>query len=132
MVFELNYGEDITDAIISICKRKKINSGVVFFIGAVQKATLGYYHQNTKKYKKIFLNKPLEIVSGMGNISFKNKKHFLHAHISLSDKNGKVFGGHLFSPTIIFVCEVFILRENKKLSRGFDKQTGLFLWQKLN
>ncbi|MFA5779987.1 MAG: PPC domain-containing DNA-binding protein [Elusimicrobiota bacterium] len=130
MIFKLNYGEDITQAITKECCRKKIKSAFVFFIGAVQKATIGYYNQKAKKYKKISINKPMEIVSGIGNISVKEGKQFLHAHVSLSDKNGKLSGGHLFSPTIVFACEVFILKNNKNIIRKFDKKTGLFLWQK--
>lgn len=130
MIFKINYGEDITQAITEECRRKKIKSGLVFFIGAVRKATIGYYNQKTKKYKKIFINKPREIVSGVGNISVKEGKIFLHAHVSLSDENGKMSGGHLFSPTIVFACEVFIIENRKKFVRRFDKQTGLFLWRK--
>jgi uncharacterized protein len=130
MIFKLKHGEDIAEAILKKCNDKRIKSGVVFFIGAVQKATIGYYDQKIKKYKKIMLNEPMEIVSGMGNISIKDKKPFLHAHISLADKNGKLLGGHLFSPTVVFVCEVFVSKKNKKLIRKFDKQTGLFLWKK--
>ena len=130
MIFKLNYGEDITRAITEKCRRKKIKSAYVFFIGAVQKATVGYYNQKSKKYKKISINKPMEITSGIGNISIKDGEQFLHAHVSLSDKNGKLSGGHLFSPTIVFACEVFIIENRKKLVRKLDKQTGLFLWQK--
>ncbi len=130
MIFKLDYGEDITQAITEECRRKKIKSAYLFFIGAVQKATIGYYNQKTKKYKKIFINKPMEIVSGVGNISVKEEKIFLHAHVSLSDANGKMSGGHLFSPTIVFACEVFIIKNRRKLVRKFDKQTGLFLWQR--
>ncbi len=128
MIFKLNYGEDITQAITEECRRKKIKSAYVFFIGAVQNATIGYYNQKTKKYKKNFINKPMEIISGIGNISVKEGRQFLHAHVSLSDKNGKLSGGHLFSPTIVFACEVLIISQKEKLVRKFDEKTGLFLW----
>lgn len=130
MIFRLDYGADIQDAITLICRRKKIKSAVVVFIGAVKRATVGWYDQKSKKYKKISISKPMEIVSGTGNISIKEGKPFLHAHISLSDKNGKLSGGHLFSPTPVFACEVFILKTDEKLARKFDVRTGLFLWQK--
>ena len=129
MIFRLNYGDDIAEAIIEKCKGKKITSGAVFFIGAVQKAVLGYYDQKKKKYKRIIMNKPMEIVAGMGNISSKDNNLFLHAHITLSDEKGRVFGGHLFSPTVVFICEVYMVKKKVKLVRGFDKTTRLFLWQ---
>ncbi|MBN1383642.1 MAG: DUF296 domain-containing protein [Elusimicrobia bacterium] len=130
MIFRLKHGEDITGAVIDKCKSKKIESGVVFFIGAVQKAVIGFYNQKSKKYKKMMINKPMEIVSGIGNISLKDGKLFFHAHISLADKNGKLLGGHLFSPTTVFACEAVILKNNTKFIRKFDRKTGLFLWNK--
>jgi len=127
MIFHLKYGEDIVEAILKKCRNKNIKSGFVFFMGAVQKAELGYYNQKTKKYKRIIINEPMEIVSGMGNFSLRDNKIFMHAHVGLSDKNGNMHGGHLFSATV-FVCEVCILKEKGKFIRTFDKRTGLFLW----
>jgi len=130
MIFRLDYNSDISESVSAVCKSKGIYSGIVFFIGAVRNATIGYYCQNKKKYKKIKINKPMEIVSGIGNISIKDKRPFLHAHIALSDEKGRVIGGHLYSPTTVFACEAVIIKNRKKLVRTCDDKTGLFLWQK--
>ncbi|OGS43508.1 MAG: hypothetical protein A2539_02585 [Elusimicrobia bacterium RIFOXYD2_FULL_34_15] len=127
MIFHLKYGEDINEAILKKCREKNIKSGFVFFMGAIQKAELGYYNQKTKKYKKIEINKPMEIVSGIGNISLKENKIFLHAHVGLSDEKGNMHGGHLFAATV-FVCEVHISKEKMKLIRKYNERTGLYLW----
>ncbi len=130
MIFRLDYGSDISESIASFCSSKKIGSAAVFFIGAVKKATVGFYDQKTKKYKKETINKPMEIVSGIGNISLKDGRHFLHAHVTLSDKKGVVTGGHLFSPTVVFACEAVVIKNGKKLVRTYDEKTGLYLWRK--
>jgi len=130
MIFRLDYNSDIAESISAVCRSKKINSGIVYFIGAVKNATIGYYNQSKKKYKKIKINKPMEIVSGIGNISIKDKRPFLHAHISLSDERGRVTGGHLYSPTTVFACEAVIIKSRKQLVRVYDDKTGLFLWRK--
>lgn len=130
MIFKLDKGADIVEAISAVCKSKKIRSGSVFFIGAVKSATLSCYDQRGKKYKKMAVNKPMEIISGIGNISIKDNVPFLHAHVSLSDDKGKMTGGHLCSPTIVFACEAVIIKSGAKLVRRYDAETGLFLWQK--
>lgn len=129
MIFRLEHGADISKSITEFCVAHKIKSGLVLFIGAVFESTIGYYDQTKKKYKKISVKKPMEIVSGIGNISMKDNNPFLHAHISLADKSCKMIGGHLFSPTRVFACEVAILTGKKALSRQYDDQTGLFLWK---
>ena len=54
----------------------------------------------------------------------------VHAHVTLSDEQGNAFGGHLAPGTVIFACE-FVIQElaGDALTRGFDEQTGLPLWQ---
>jgi hypothetical protein len=130
MMFSLEYGSDLTEGIVSFCKSKKIVSGSVFFVGAVQNAVIGYYSQSGKKYKKIAVNKKMEIVSGIGNISMKEGRLFLHAHVALADSKGRVIGGHLFSPPPVFACEVTVSPDGPARTRQFDKKTGLFLWKK--
>lgn len=65
---------------------------------------------------------PFEIVSGTGTIS----KDGCHIHISVSDKEGSVFGGHLkdgcpVAPTAEIVIGVF---EDASFKRTFDSGTG--------
>ncbi len=101
---------------------------MVLCIGAVQGATLGFYHQKHKRYEWHRKKHPMEIVSGIGNVSMKDRRLFLHLHVSLSDSRGRVCGGHLSSPTPVFACEVFVRTTAQGLVRKYDRQTGLFLW----
>ena len=55
---------------------------------------------------------------------------FVHAHVTLTDGEGKAIGGHLAPGTIVFACEVVIHAfEGPTLERGRDEVTGLPLWQ---
>ena len=130
MIFKLDKGADIVEAVTAFCKSKKIRAGSVFFIGAVKSATLSCYDQRRKKYKKIAVDRPMEIISGIGNISIKDNAPFVHAHVALSGEKGKMIGGHLCSPTVVFACEAVIIKSGAKLVRRYDSETGLFLWQK--
>ena len=127
---KLNHDADLLEELTRICSEKNILSAKIEAIGAVKKARLAYYDQEKRKYAYFVLDQPLEIVSLIGNVSVRNHKPMVHAHLTLSDKNGKVFGGHLATGTILYAAEVKItVLIGEPLSRGFDEVTGLPLWE---
>ncbi|PIS46733.1 MAG: hypothetical protein COT17_07115 [Elusimicrobia bacterium CG08_land_8_20_14_0_20_51_18] len=128
-LFSIAKGEDLLQSLQYFCHHNQIKCGTLSAIGAVSKATFGLYDQKNKKYSKIILEKELEILSLQGNISLFDDKPMLHSHITFSDSEGKAWGGHLMSGTILFNCEVFIqeLTGDNKV-RKIDKSTQLPLW----
>ncbi len=126
---KLDYNSDLLEQLTDICQQQNIRLGKVEAIGAVQKATIGYYNQKTKEYQFRQIDKNLEITNLTGNVSLKDGKPIVHAHITLSDDKGNAFGGHLAKGTIIFACEFIIQAlEGTEYHRGYDEQTGLPLW----
>jgi len=126
---KLKHGADLLEEITDICKEKNIQLGRVEAIGAVQKAVIGYYHQDKREYEYLNLDKHLEILNLTGNISIKDGNPMVHAHVTLADAEGKAFGGHLAPGTIIFACECVIEAfDGVILKREFDEETGLPLW----
>lgn len=126
----LSHGDDLLGVLTQTCQDLKISSGHIQAIGAVQKAVLGYYHQEQKSYHTIDLDQHLEIVQLTGNISLKDAVPFVHAHLTLSDTSGRTYGGHLFPGTLIFACEVFIHAvQGPPFERTLDVTTGLPLWR---
>ena len=125
----LRHGEDMLEEITEICKDKDIRLGRIEAIGAVQKARIGYYNQKNRDYEFVTLDQPLEIIDLKGNVSIKDGKPMVHAHITLADSAGRAYGGHLAQGTIIFACECLIESfDGLELERGLDEETGLPLW----
>jgi predicted DNA-binding protein with PD1-like motif len=128
-MFSVHKGEDLLQAIQYFCHHSQIRCGILYGIGAVEKATFGIYDQKTKKYVKINVNKELEILSLNGNISVFDDKPMVHTHIIFSDIEGKSCGGHLMAGTKVFSCEIFIQELTGDLKvRKLDKATQLPLW----
>jgi len=125
----LDCGCDLLEELTNICIERGVNLGRVQAIGAVQKANIGFYDQENRTYRFSAIDHPLEIVNLLGNISIKDGKPFVHAHIALSNEAGVSYGGHLASGTIVFACE-FILEafDGPDFNRCFDEETGLPLW----
>ena len=127
---KLAHGVDLLEEITKICVDRDICLGNVEALGAVKKARLGYYNQQDQEYCFYDLNQALEITNLTGNISIKDCAPVVHAHVTLSDKDGHAYGGHLASGTIVFACEVAIqVLDGQKFERGFDQETGLPLWK---
>jgi len=127
-VGRLPKGSDLYNGLLEVIKAKGIGTGIVYGIGALKKAVVAYYDQMAKEYRQISINQPVEVLSLMGNISFKDKKAFLHAHITVSDEE-KAWGGHLLEGSEVFAFEYQILElQGQVLERKYDEETGLFLW----
>ena len=125
----LTCGSDLLDELTHICTDKNIRLGRIEAIGAVQKAHIGYYDQDSREYRFNDIDKHLEILKLAGNISIKDGSPMVHAHITLADSDGRAFGGHLAQGTVVFACEYIIEPfEGKDLVRSHDPETDLPLW----
>ncbi len=126
----LKKGEDLLSALSRAASSHGMRLGKVEAIGAVTGATLGFYRQEDKSYETVRLEGGLEIISLIGNISLKEGKPFLHAHVAFGDESGRAFGGHLMEGSEIFACEaVFTVFSGPDLVRLPDEATGLWLWR---
>jgi len=125
----LPFQKDLISSIEGFCNETGIEMAVFSVIGAVSSVTLGYFDQKQKVYISFKKEAHFEIASCSGNISKKDNKPFVHAHIVLTDEKGNAIGGHLFSETIIFAGEFFIQElSGNPFARKYDPQTGLMLW----
>ena len=120
---------DLLEEITDICRKEGITLGRVEALGAVQKACFSFYDQGTHTYKPLSLDEPFEILGLTGNVSMRDNEPFVHAHVTLADGEGRAYGGHLATGTIIFACECVIEAfSGPALKRELDGPTGLFLW----
>ena len=124
----LSEDEDLLEAIILRTKQAEITTGFFTLIGALKKAKFGFYHE--QEYKPIEISEPVEIVSCIGNISLKEEELIIHAHISISNKEGEAFGGHLLPGCVVSVNAELVLVEATDLilQRVLDEKTKLYLW----
>lgn len=126
----LEFEADLLEELTTVCREKNIRLGRVEALGAVRKARIGYYNQDSHEYNFFEIDKHLEITKLIGNISIRDGEPMVHAHITLADSQGSAYGGHLAPGTIIFACEFIITSyEGPDYIRDYDPQTGLPLWK---
>ncbi|MEL7671021.1 PPC domain-containing DNA-binding protein [Methanobacterium sp.] len=117
IISRLKPHEDLKKGIINISKQNRVKSGIIIcIVGSLNSATLRMADGNYKTFMG-----PFEIVSAEGTISADG----VHIHMSISDAEGHVFGGHLSDGCIInTTAEIGILKSDKTLIRVFDPKTG--------
>ncbi len=126
-VVRLYKGEEVVSSLVEIAERENILSGFVVGLGAVTEVRLGYYDLETKEYYSKNFEEDYEIGNMVGNIAQVDGKAFLHAHMTISDKECKAFAGHLFSAKIYATGEFFIYTFDSKMERKLDEEIGLKL-----
>lgn len=127
---QIKHGDDLLKSITQYCIDGNIQAGFIMAIGALQKATFSFYNQHEKKFYEHSISEPTEIISCLGNISIKDGKPFVHAHLSLSDDTGKMLGGHLNEGCVVFAAECAVCElEGDSIERKLDDVTGLSLWE---
>ena len=124
IVARLFKGEEFIESVKLLCKKENFSSGRVQAIGAVQKAVLGYFDVEEKKY--IHFEYKGELVSCMGNISQKNDEIVVHAHAVIGDRHGDCKGGHIVMAEASATIELFI-DIGLNLKRARDTETDLYL-----
>lgn len=125
----LGHGKDLLEELTSVCEKEGVKLGRVEALGALKRARVGFYNQESREYEFLEFDKQLEITNLVGNISLRDGEPMVHAHITLSDQEGNAFGGHLAPGTIVFACEfVLDILDGPEYNREHDAETSLPLW----
>ena len=120
--------EYINISLLEVCKQNDVKFAWINGIGAILDPEVGYYNIDTKDYIKKTFSGDFELVSLVGNITYKEGQPLVHSHITFTDINFNAFGGHLFDCKISAAGEFIITVGDKKVSRSYNEDIGLFLW----
>ncbi len=117
----LDDGEGFFESLTKALEDLGVYSGV--FIGAIgmlRNFEIGWFNVSSLEYEREFVSQPYELTSVQGNISKKDGKIFIHAHVTLAGPSRTVAGGHLFRGEVCNTAEIFI----KKLDFNLIRQPG--------
>ena len=121
-------GDYINQTFESFAEIKGVGCAWLNGIGALENPEIGYYSIDDKSYHRKHFKGEFELISLIGNITMKEGKPFAHTHITFSDSNYKVFGGHLFDAKITAAGEFLMQLENNNITREMNHEIGLPLW----
>jgi predicted DNA-binding protein with PD1-like motif len=99
-------------------------------IGALKNIRMGFASKNEDGdliYSNDLFTDDHELLSLKGNISSFQDGAFPHIHVTISDENYQVKGGHLHEAEVAVTVELFITVSNEEIKREYDEETGLNL-----
>ena len=117
--FRLQPNQDLKISLEKYAQENQIKAGVILTcVGSLKRATLRMADEDViKTFEKQF-----EIVSLVGTFSIDG----CHLHMSLSDADGNVIGGHLKEQCIIYTTAEIVICEIDGMifNREIDENTG--------
>lgn len=120
----LKPGDDIRTAVEELVAEEDISAGtIISCTGALSNARLRMPGTKRNRQDIKELKGPFEILSLNGNVG----QGRTHLHMSISDKNGNVYGGHVKTGgnTVEITCELVILADDsQKFIEKHDKTVG--------
>ena len=121
-------GDNINKTFESFAEVKGVGCAWLNGIGALENPEIGYYSLEDKSYYRKTFKGEYELTTLIGNITLKEGKPFSHTHITFSDTEFRVFGGHLFNANITAAGEFIMQFGSDEINREMNAEIGLPLW----
>ena len=122
--FRLKSGQDLKISMSEFVVESGFTSAsVVSAVGSLNKINIRMAGAKPDKQEAINVEDYFEVVSLIGTIAQNGESHL---HIAVSDKNGKVIGGHLKEGCIVHTTAEIVLITDPSLqfTRTKDESTG--------
>ena len=116
--FRLLPKQDLRGEIEKYAKENGVSAGfIITCVGSLEKAVLRLSDEKVKEFSEHY-----EIVSLVGTVCSDGS----HLHMSIADKDGIVYGGHVKYGCIVYTTAEVVLgsAENLKFNRVRDEKTG--------
>jgi predicted DNA-binding protein with PD1-like motif len=128
-LIRLEAGEEAMTSLRSWAAEQKVGFAVVWAIGAMRRATLGYFDTSATVYQQIHVEEQVEVLNITGNVALgEDGTPIVHAHAVLGRSDGSTVGGHLIEGHVFPMLEVVVRVFPEPLHRRADPSTGLTLW----
>lgn len=137
VVVRLAPGTDLLEGIQAACEKHRIHNGVIISaIGSLNGVRFCDVEPLPEKkcgygYGKVLsLDETIELTGAGGVICSDTSGNInLHIHISMSDKTGRAYGGHLVEGTTVLMTADIVLGEIEGISmlREYDHEMDVYL-----
>ena len=124
----LQTGDLINESMRQIAFEENISNAWINGIGAIDNVEVGYMDVENKKYQKRNFDEHYELLSLIGNITYRDGVPFVHTHVTFSDTEYNVFGGHLFDAKITATGEIVLSLADSKIDREYNEYIGIHTW----
>ena len=128
-ILKINHREEVCEELTRWAREHNVRAATFFFLGATDEVELWWYNTAKKKYYKKTFREQWEITGGLGNIARKDGEPLIHMHGTFSNKEYRLYGGHINKMVISGACEVRAEVFQGSIEKAHDEETGLNLMQ---
>ena len=129
IIAKIDRTEEVHEKLKEISLKENIKLASVYGLGATDDFTIGIFSVSKKDYKERNFKGEFEILSIIGSTSTLDGEYYPHLHISASNGDGNVFGGHMKSAKISVTCELTINIIDGVVERQKDPETGINIYK---
>ncbi len=117
--------EEIVASMVEFARRMDVRGAAVTGLGGVRDVRLAYFDTERKEYLPRDYAEDLELVSLVGNLGRFEGAPFLHAHVVLSDREFRCFGGHLMHAHVAVTVEIAVRVGSATIHRVENPDLGI-------
>ena len=103
----LERGEDLMEGLNRAVEALGLSAATLQVIGGLEEAVVGYFQPETGEYLPVRTGH-VEICAGLGNVSIRDGRPFIHLHLVVSGADGSAVGGHAMEGCRAFVVEAYV------------------------
>jgi predicted DNA-binding protein with PD1-like motif len=120
-------GDEAFSGLLDFADKYHVTSAHFTAIGALNRATLGWFDPQRKMYKKIPIHGQHEVIGMSGDIALYQGKPVVHAHMIVGSPDGTTRAGHVLDAIVSPTLEVMLTVDPIAMKKRFDPETDLTL-----
>lgn len=128
-MLRIDYGEEILQSLKQMCVQEGIRLAEVNAIGAVDRAVVGVYDLQEKRYHQEETEGFMEIANLSGSVTEMDNQPYIHLHVTMADQKNLLHGGHAIELRVGATCEMFVRVLDGQATREKSEKLGINLWK---
>jgi predicted DNA-binding protein with PD1-like motif len=120
-------GDEAFSGLLEFAEKYQVTGAHFTAIGALNRATLGWFDPQRKMYKKIPVDGQHEVIGMSGDIALYQSKPVVHAHMVVGSPDGTTLAGHVLAAYVSPTLEVMVTVDPTTMQKRLDPATGLTL-----
>jgi predicted DNA-binding protein with PD1-like motif len=120
-------GDEAFSGLLEFADQYHVTSAHFTAIGALNRATLGWFDPQRKMYRKIPVDGQHEVIGMSGDIALYQGKPVVHTHMVVGSPDGTTRAGHVLDAYVSPTLEVMVTVDPITMKKRFDPETDLTL-----
>jgi uncharacterized protein len=120
-------GDEAFSGLLEFAEKYHVTSAHFTAIGALNKATLGWFDPQRKMYKKIPISGQHEVIGMSGDIALYQGNPVVHTHMMVGGPDGTTRAGHVLDAYVSPTLEVMVTVDPVAMHKRLDPETDLTL-----